>query len=134
MANIKELDRIVNEFNNTLSDFAKNLANIFPNSLIGNNLSTILTIINANDTKHKLIHTFICKVLPYKNEIDNGNEDFFVNKSFSDDTDDSNVMNSIFELKSLWKKLNNNNKKYVIQYMQLLCEISQDYYKCHNQK
>ena len=131
-----ELDTIVTEFNSTLIDFSKNIATIFPSSLIGNNLNLIVSILNSKepDTKHKIMHTFICKILPYKNKIDEGDETFFLTKSFNDDTGDSNILNNIFEIKSLWKQLNDNNKKYVIQYMQLLCEISQEYYICYNKK
>lgn len=136
MNKTQKLDNIVTEFNNTLTDFAKNIASIFPSSLIGNNISLITSILNSKEPneKHKIIHTFIVKVLPYKNKIDEGDESFFLNKSFNDDTKDSSILDSVFEIKSLWTKLNDNNKKYVVQYMQLLCEISQEYYVCHSKE
>ena len=80
------------------------------------------------------MHAFICKVLPYKSKIDEGNESFFLDKSFSDDTDDSGILGKIFEMKNLWKQLNDSNKKFVIQYMKLLCEMSQEYYDCYSSK
>ena len=114
-----------------------------PNSLIGNNLKLIISILNSKDTKHKVISIFICKILPHKKEVDIykkkmdegknkiDDEKKFI-KLFENDINDSNVVNHIFEIKSLWTQLNDSNKKYVIQYMQLLCEISQEYYECYN--
>jgi len=130
----KKLDNVVTEFNSTMVDFAKNIANIFPNSLIGNNLNLIISILNSKEhaTKHKIMHIFICKVLPYKSKIDEGDETFFLNKSFNDDTDDTSILDNVFEIKSLWKILNEQNKKYVVQYMQLLCEIAQEYFSIYS--
>lgn len=123
------VEECVTDFNSTLLDFATKISVLFPCSVIGANINIIRPMLTTKDenTKHKIIHIFILKVLPYKQQIDSGDEQFFLNKSFNEDTNDNNMLNNIFEIKKLWKQLNNENKENVKRYMQLLCEISQEY-------
>ena len=123
------VDEYVLSFNETLIDFLLNLSKIIPNSLIGKNIVDIEKAIREKGNRYKFIDVFVAKVLKYKSQIDDGNEDFFMEQSFNDDTEgDSSMVNRIFEFKDLWKKLDENNKKVVIQYLQVLCELAQEYF------
>lgn len=129
------LDNIVDDFNIMMSDLIHNIADICPNTIIGNNVGYMEKLIKKKDNNRKLIDLFISKVLIYKPQIDEGNDDFFLNKSYDDDitTVDTNknseyISGKIFEFKDIWFKLKYENKQLIIQYMQLLCQLSQEYF------
>jgi len=120
---------IIQDFNNIIIDLANQLTVICPNSLIANNIDLLKKIINNNSTKNKIIEIFIAYVLPYKKQIDMGDEIFFLNNSFDKETNGQNAwVSKIFEFKNIWKELKNENKTYVIQYMQILCKLAQEYF------
>ncbi|CAH6421751.1 Hypothetical protein KVN_LOCUS437 [uncultured virus] len=123
------LDGIVNDFNNLLLTFVKNLSLVCPNSFIATNGKLIERSMLKTENRLKFIEVFIAKILQYKKEIQSGNEEFFLNKSYDDDLDgDKNLVNKVFEFKTIWEKLNNENKQIVKQYMSLLCELSETYF------
>jgi hypothetical protein len=125
-------DQIIIDFNDTLLTFVENLASVCPNTLIADNKTTIKNVLNKKENKRKSIDLFVAKVLIYKPMIDEGNEDFFLKKSFDDDVkgvDGGDMISSkIFEFKDIWKNLNAENKSFVIQYMQVLCLLAQNYF------
>lgn len=114
------------DFNNLLLDLIHNLNKICPNSIISNNMIFIEKFIK--DEPVKMIEAFISYVLKYKKQIDAGDEDFFLNHSYEKDIPDKNFA-KIFEFKDLWKKINKDNKKSIIIYMQYLCGLSEQYFK-----
>jgi len=129
---IMNIGQLIDDFNETLSDFIDNLAAVCPDNIISDNRNLIKRMLAKSDTKNKVIDTFVAKVLIYKPQIDRGDESFFLSKSYDDDiadvSDGKNLTGKIFEFKSIWKKLSLENKNYVIQYMQLLCELAQNYF------
>jgi len=124
----------VSDFNNILLDFTLNIAHICPNSLIGKNVSFVEKHINQlNNPKSnnytKLIDLFVEKVLVYKDKIDAGDEDFFLKKEYDNDLNgQSDLIGKVFEFKSIWRTLTQENKDCVIQYMQILCKLAQNYF------
>ena len=78
----QDINQTVADFNDTLVDLAMNLADICPNSLVGNNINYIKREIKNPENREKFIGVFIIKVLPYKENIDKGDENFFMNKSY----------------------------------------------------
>ena len=125
-------DQLVEDFNSTLSDLVDNIATVCPDNIIVDNRKLIKRILAKPDSKRKAIDTFVAKVLIYKPQIDRGDETFFLSKSYDDDvadaSDGKNLTGKVFEFKGIWKKLSSENKSYVIQYMQLLCELAQNYF------
>ena len=120
----QEKDKIIDDFNSTALTLAQSIAIVCPNSIIGRNISVINIALNNKINKNKFIDIFTTKVLIYKKEIMSGDENYFLNKSY----DDTGVETSnIFEFKDIWTKLNDNNKKTIIQYMQILCLLSERY-------
>jgi len=116
----------LNLFNDTLISLAGQLADICPNSLISKYLTIINKVIKSNP--EKIMTAFIIHILPYKDKIDAGDEDFFLNKSYEKEAKgDDEVINKIFKFKDIWKQLTDDNKNIVIQYMMCLCYYAQLY-------
>jgi hypothetical protein len=117
-------------FNNTLINLAIQLAEICPKSIISIYLNLIKKVVLNNPDK--IIIEFIIHVLPHKDKIDAGNEDFFMNKSYEKEAKgDDEVIDKIFKFKDIWKQLNTTNKNIVIQYMICLCYYAQLYLLKH---
>ena len=127
-----EINQIVSDFNNTLVQLVENIADVCPDTIIGDNRTTIKNALLKPDNKRKIIDTFVAKVLIYKPQIDGGNEDFFLTKSYDTDLkgvkESTSLTGKIFEFKGIWKKLKRENKDFVIQYMQILCILAQNYF------
>lgn len=123
-------DEIINDFNNMLSSLILNISTVCPNSIVGRNISDIEKHIKSPKNKVKFVELFCVRVLQYKNEIDNGDESFFMTKDYKDDLKDSegNLLNHVVSMKSIWKDLTKENKEIVISYMQMLCELALQYY------
>ena len=73
-----------------------------------------------------IIDTFVLKVLQYEEHIMNENDDFFLGYINNNNNSDSDNMN-IFEFKSIWHNLNDQNKDAIKAYMKLLCNIASVY-------
>lgn len=127
----QEIYQLITDFNNTLLDLALNIANICPSSIIGTNIKDIEKTIKRKDLHSKFIDIFCVKVLKYKDEIDSGEESFFMDKDYSSDLSDqdSSLLNHVLSLKSIWKFLKKDNKEIVIMNMQILCALAQQYFE-----
>lgn len=121
--------QLATDFNTILLDFATNIADVCPNSLIGKNINDIRKAINNHENKTKFVEFFVTKILVYKEQIDVGDERFFLGKSYEKDFEgNESSMHHIFEFKSIWGKLSPENRGLVIQYMQILAQLAQDYF------
>lgn len=118
---------LLSKFTSTLLDFIESLAMVCPTSSIASNLFLIKLSINNPLQRTTYIEMFIINVLPHKKKIDNNNEDFFVNKSYEKESGEEN-MDIVSELKEVWKTLSSGNKEIVFEYMQVLCDHSQNYF------
>jgi hypothetical protein len=118
--------QIIQDFNNMIIDLANQLTQLCPNSIIANNINNITDIIKRYPKK--VIDLFVIYVLKYKQQIDSGDENFFMNKTYDDDLKDHNhLINKIFEFKNIWSQLNKQNRLVVQQYMQYLCQLALEY-------
>lgn len=128
---MSEITQIVTDFNSTLLTLAKNVANICPSSIIGSNIKDIEKQFKRKDNFTKFIDLFCIKVLQYKDQIDIGDESFFMNKDYSKDVDgaDNVGLNDIISLKSVWKDFKKENKDIIILNMQILCDLAQLYFE-----
>ena len=125
------MDQIVSDFNSLLLDLCRNVAHVCPDSMIGTNIEHIERAITKayGDERKKFIEVFVCRILKYKDKIDAGDESFFLNKSYDDDLkDNQTIASQVFQFKTIWLQLNKDNRSMIIQYMQLLCELSQRYF------
>jgi len=124
---------LINDFNEVFLDMAKYIAKICPSSVIGRNIQDInkafenLSLRNQN----KFIDGYVLKVLKYKKFIDEENEEFFFKEIDTDEVKNSNELKGnnidVYELKTIWCKLNKGDREQIFQYLQGLCEISNAY-------
>lgn len=116
----------VHNFNNMFIELVSQLSTICPTSIIANNSNILKQIIKKD--QRKVIDIFVHYVLKYKQQIDKGDESFFINNSYSGECgSDEGMVNKVFEFKELWKQLSPDNRNIVIQYMQFLCQIALNY-------
>lgn len=126
--NIKQnSDIAIEEFKNVLVEFANILVNISDNHLMKRYKTEILSTIekhpkNIIDTF--IIHGYVENNGTYRKEIIEGNEDFFLNKSYNEYTSDSSIVDNIFQFKSFWKKLDDDNKFTIKTFLLTLCFYS----------
>jgi len=116
----------IRNFNKTLSSLSNQLSVICPGSFISESATTIDTIMKK--FPEKIIGEFIVHVLPDKNMIDEGNEEFFLKKDYSKEIPGKeNLLNDVFQLKEIWNRLTPSNKKTIFGYMKCLCYYAQLY-------
>ena len=64
--------------------------------------NSLIKALSKEENKRKFIEVFVGKVLQYKDRIDQGEEDFFMNKTYDDDLDnDDDLTGKVFEFKSI---------------------------------
>lgn len=137
--NQKQMTQVATEFNSLLKDMVSEIANIFPESIVGTNKNTIEAQLSDKTFLYKFIEMCILLLLPYRQHVYDADEDFFMNHSFEDDVKKINtkdtlggtVAGKIFEFKGYWRKLNEDNKECIIQYAQLLCQLAEQYWALH---
>lgn len=122
----------VTEFNNMLIDLASQLAVLCPSSIIANNIDVLTHIVKKKPKV--VIDAFVLYVLKYKQRIDAGDEDFFLNNSFDSEisdvekrTNENDLVKKAFEFKAIWKQLSQQNRDIVKQYMQYMCQLALTY-------
>lgn len=126
-----QIMELVGDFNNILLALSHNIAKVCPTSIIGSNINMINKLLKNTHQPTKFIELFCIKVLKYKEQIDSGDESFFMNKNnYEEDVDGKeSIMDIVSSLKSVWMELKRENKDIVILNMQILCELAQEYYK-----
>jgi hypothetical protein len=128
-----EKAKLVTIFNENVLKLATQLSKIVPESLIAKNLSNLGLVIRT--TPKKAIEVFVLYVLEHKSKIDAGDETYFLNNDYENITSiDKDNTQRMFEFKDVWGKLSDENKQLVIQYMQFLCDIAQQYFLIKQEK
>ena len=123
----KPVKELVKNFNRNLMELVTQLSAIVPESSVAKSIPQIKFAMNS--VPSKIIQLFVLNVLEFKPQIDNGDENFFLNKDYSDIEDmDADNTQRIFEFKDIWVKLTPENKQTVIQYMQCLAAHAEQYY------
>lgn len=123
----EELEILKINFNNYTVILSVFLANIAPDSSFRIYKPYIEQF--ANENSNKIIDTFILSALKYEEEIINGNEGFFLGKNYDSELDNDNEkIIKVFEFKSIWKSLNDQNKAVIKSYMKLLYRIARKYF------
>lgn len=132
---MSDINNLVNEFNDVMIDFVENIATVCPQSIIADNLKYIRTIYkdiinnkNEDYPKECFITLFMKYVLPHQIEIRNGDDSYFLTDHCYKNIKNNDYMSKIFHFKDLWKSLKQENKDIVIDYMVILCDISQEYF------
>jgi hypothetical protein len=126
----QQINAIITDFNGVLLSLALNVADVCPTSIIGVHITDIEKLLNKKENFKKFIDLFCTRVLIYKSRIDEGDEDYFLEKDFKSDLKDeeSSALTHVLSFKSIWKDLKHDNKQIVITSMQMLCELAQNYF------
>ena len=118
-------------FNTHFDEFVNDVINVFPENT---DIKSARNIVNMT---RKANVTIVIKIwymyvyLPYKERIDRGDLDFFINKDYSEDLDgvsnDGDILKSIDSLRSPIKQMSAVNKAHSLEYVQNLCKLSEMY-------
>lgn len=125
MSNIQE---IVTNFNKYSEEFIDEMIKV-TNDDDAKSYRTIL--INLNKTNAtKCIEQFILYGLPQKEYINASNEEYFLKKNYDDDLEnDEYSMMKALKIKDMWKTFEENTKKCIFEYLQVLVYYSEEYFK-----
>lgn len=116
-----QINMLIESFNansNQLIKFMSNFVSSFTFKMYKTEFDRLIRI-----NSEVIIETFAINVLKYEEHIMNDNDDFFL--GYNDF--DSNDAMKVFEFKSIWNKLNDQNKDTIRAYMKLLCQIASVY-------
>jgi hypothetical protein len=118
-------------FNNHFSEFMDDLEFIFPNDVDILSAKNSIMLIRKSNPKLliKIWKNYV--VIPYKDQIDAGNFDFFIEKDYSQDlkkTDNSNkIMQAIDKFREPIKSMSKENKEKTMKYVENLSKIANLY-------
>jgi len=124
------LQTCIEMFNTLITDIGTLLANDFPND---HTICTYSSLVSNIITTKPLepISMFIMNVYQndkYREYIMHGNDKFFVNNDHNDVTNnDEKMIQTMFQFKTCWKQLSNDNKDYIKNIMKTLVQISTQY-------
>jgi len=122
---------VLRAFNKHFFEFMDDLVKIFPDN------ENILVARGTFETFKKANPTIIAKVWytkvysPYREEIDRGNIDFFMEKDYSEDLSNANdagrVLNMINDVREPLKQMDETNRAHATKYIQNLSKLSVAY-------
>lgn len=116
-------------FNNHFFEFIDDILRVFPNDYELKTAKSILLKLRKSNPK-LILNIFIEYVLDnFKEEIMNGNIDYFIDKNYKEEFEyiDNVVIEKFNTLKEPIRKMNNEDKNKVIKYMQNLIKLSEIY-------
>ena len=118
-------------FNNHLKEFIDDLIVIFPGDRDMKAAKTAVSTLTYANPKSliKVWKNYVCK---YNDEIENGNLDYFINKNYDEDlqqSSNSDKANAIIEkLRQPIRELDEDNKQKAMKYMQNLNKLCNLYF------
>jgi hypothetical protein len=122
---------ILQAFNDHFFEFVKDVENVFPNDediLVAKN--SLITIRKANPKMIIKIWTQFV-VGKYKQEIEKGDIDFFINKDYSEDIGDTSsssyITDAIDRFRSPIKQMKPDDQKKAMKYIQNLTKLADIY-------
>ena len=119
---------ILKTFNNHLLEFMDDIITVFPREV---DLLTSRTFIQGVlKVKKKLVieYWYNYVYLLYKEQIDGGNFDYFLNKDYNKDTEDNDILNGIERMRNKIRELSDDNKEKSIEYVKNLSKLSNIYF------
>ena len=123
------MSNILTAFNDHFIDFVNDIHGVFPDDVDILTTKNALTAIRKANPKMivKIWDAFI--VSKYKEEIEAGNIDFFINKDYSQDISNASnsdkIMESIDRLRQPVKNMGPENQAKVMKYIQNLTKLAQ---------
>jgi hypothetical protein len=76
----------------------------------------------------KVVEGFLVKVYPYKKQIMDNDDSFFLQKSYDNDTKNEGNLVKVLKIKELWEKdMDDNTKETLFNYFKVLIVLSEKY-------
>jgi len=113
----------LDSFFKELKSFLKNLIKVFPNDRDIKVISSSVNIAMMDDSDYIIITKFYNYLLPYENLIDNRDSRFFYENKIYDEN-----FQFFSKLNLYWENLNNDNRKIVWDYLQVLFLLSKSFF------
>ena len=119
---------ILTIFNNHFIEFVTDICNIFPDNVKILSAKNALVAIRKANPKVlvKIWVKYVAK--PYKNQIENGDLSFFIDKDYAKEFENHGHVNNILEyiniIREPIKEMSTGNKEKTMKYIQNLCKIS----------
>ena len=124
-------DQYVSDFNSLFIELAHQLKLICPDSTIAEYYHVIPRLL-ANKP-NLIIDIFSEYVIQFKDQINSGDDAFFMGETFSGNlknmTSNGDVFSKFFEFKNIWNKLDAKNRETVKLYMKFFCDLTEEYKK-----
>ena len=112
-------------FNSQLINFIQYLETKFPDNVQIKSYGTSIELLKKVNPR-KLVEGFYEFVYPYKKEIMDSNESFFMNKDYTEDVGgDSDSMLEAIQLKEIWNTASDDVHSQIFRYFQLLCLLTE---------
>jgi hypothetical protein len=124
---------IMKIFNEQMMDFINDIINVFPNNPELVTAKNSILLLKKSNPK-LLIATWKEHIVnKYKEQIEKGDIDFFVNKNYSNDLvnveNSSKIMNCINGFRGPVKEMSIDNQQKTMKYIQNLTKLTELYYK-----
>ena len=122
------LSETVVNFNKYTEEFVKEMIKITNDPDVKSYYTVLVNLNKTNSTK--VLEQFVIYGLPQKEKIMASDENYFLGKNYSDDLDnDEDSMMKALKIKDTWKTFDDNTKKCIFEYLQVMVHYSEDYFK-----
>ena len=126
---------IVKAFNNHFIEFLDDVINVIESSKIIKTAKFYLSNVNKLNPTLTIKAWYMYCVVPYSNQINDGDFSFFINKDYKNDIGESEqynssqVLDAVEVIRREASELNDENQKKIIKYVQNLSKLSIMYNK-----
>ena len=126
---------IVKAFNNHFIEFLDDVINVIESSKIIKTAKFYLSNVNKLNPTLTIKAWYMYCVVPYSNQINDGDFSFFINKDYKNDIGESEqynssqVLDAVEVIRREASELNDENQKKIIKYVQNLSKLSMMYNK-----
>jgi len=120
---------VLKTFNNHFKEFMDDIISVFPKELDLKTSRTFLSGIIKVKKRVAIKCWYDSIYKPYKENIDNRDFDFFLNKDYSNDVGSNEIVAGIEKIKKKINLLSDESKENSLKYVYNLSKLSELYYK-----
>jgi hypothetical protein len=118
-------------FNTHFDEFVEDIINVFPDNTDIKSSKNMVRMARKVNVTLIVKLWYSCIYAPYKERIDSGDLEFFINKNYCEDlngvSNSQDIMKSIDSLRSPISEMSASNKDHSLKYIQNLCKLSELY-------
>jgi len=118
-------------FNTHFDEFIEDIINVFPDNADIKSSKNMVRMARKVNVTLIVKLWYSCIYAPYKERIDSGDLEFFINKNYCEDlngvSNSQDIMKSIDSLRSPISEMSALNKDHSLKYIQNLCKLSELY-------